>query len=216
MSDYTASAAEVKALREATGAGIMECKNALREANGDQEAAVKLLRERGIAKTGKRADRTTTEGVIEAYVHGGRIGVLVEIGCETDFVAGTDEFKAFAHEVALQISATADARWVSREDVPAEIIEGELEIYRAQAADKPENVRDRIVAGQARQVALDGLPARAALRARRRSHDRRPAHRDRGEDGRERADQALHALRARRLRGRGLHTAPRSRSIRPR
>ena len=94
MSDYEATAAEVKALREATGAGIMECKNALRESGGDQEAAVKLLRERGIAKLGKRADRTTKEGLIEAYVHGGRIGVLVEIGCETDFVAGTDEFKA--------------------------------------------------------------------------------------------------------------------------
>ena len=133
-------------------------------------------------------------------MHGGRIGVLVEIGCETDFVAGTDEFKAFAHEVALQISASSDARWVSREDVPPEIVEAELEIYRAQAADKPENVRDRIVAGQARQVALHGLPARAAVRARQRPHDRRPAHRDRRQDGRERADQALHALRARRLR----------------
>ena len=96
MSDYSATAAEVKALRDATGAGIMECKNALRESAGDHDAAVKLLRERGIAKSGKRADRTTTEGLIEAYVHGGRIGVLVEIGCETDFVAGTDEFKAFA------------------------------------------------------------------------------------------------------------------------
>jgi elongation factor Ts len=145
---YEASAAEVKALRDATGAGIMECKNALREANGDQDAAVRLLRERGIAKTGKRADRATTEGVIEAYVHGGRIGVLVEVGCETDFVAGTDEFKAFAHEVALQISASPDARWISREDVPADVVEGELEIYRAQAADKPENVRDRIAQGK--------------------------------------------------------------------
>jgi elongation factor Ts len=114
VSDHSASAAEVKALRDATGAGIMECKNALRESGGDQEAAVKLLRERGIAKSGKRADRTTTEGLIEAYVHGGRIGVLVEIGCETDFVAGTDEFKTFAHEVALQISASSEARWVAR------------------------------------------------------------------------------------------------------
>ena len=148
MSDYQASAAEVKALRELTGAGIMECKNVLREAAGDQEAAVKLLRERGIAKLGKRADRTTTEGVIEAYVHGGRIGVLVEVGCETDFVAGTDEFKTFAHEVALQISASADARWVSREDVPADIIESELDIYRVQAADKPEQVRDKIAQGK--------------------------------------------------------------------
>jgi elongation factor Ts len=148
VNDYTATAAEVKALREATGAGIMECKNALRESGGDHDAAVKLLRERGIAKTGKRADRTTTEGLIEAYVHGGRIGVLVEIGCETDFVAGTDEFKSFAHEIALQISASSDARWVSREDVPAELIESELDIYRTQAADKPENVRDKIAQGK--------------------------------------------------------------------
>ena len=138
----------IKVLREKTGAGIMECKNALRESAGDQDGAVKLLRERGIAKTGKRADRTTTEGLIEAYVHGGRIGVLVEIGCETDFVAGTDEFKSFAHEIALQISASSDARWVSREDVPAELIESELDIYRTQAADKPENVRDKIAQGK--------------------------------------------------------------------
>jgi elongation factor Ts len=138
----------VKTLREITGAGIMECKNVLREAAGDQDAAVKLLRERGIAKAGKRADRTTKEGRIEAYVHGGRIGVLVEIGCETDFVAGTDEFKEFAHEIALQISASADARWVSREDVPADLIESELDIYRTQAADKPENVRDKIAQGK--------------------------------------------------------------------
>jgi elongation factor Ts len=148
VSDYEATAAEVKALREVTGAGIMECKNALRESAGDQDGAVKLLRERGIAKTGKRADRTTTEGLIEAYVHGGRIGVLVEIGCETDFVAGTDEFKSFAHEIALQISASSDARWVSREDVPAQLIESELDIYRTQAADKPENVRDKIAQGK--------------------------------------------------------------------
>ncbi len=170
MSDYTASAAEVKALREATGAGIMECKNALRESAGDQDAAVKLLRERGIAKTAKRADRTTTEGLIEAYVHGGRIGVLVEIGCETDFVAGTDDFKTFAHEVALQISASADARWVSREDVPADLIESELEIYRAQAADKPENVRDKIAQGKLDKWLSERVPARAALRARQRPH----------------------------------------------
>jgi elongation factor Ts len=148
VSDYAATAVEVKALREVTGAGIMECKNALRETAGDQDAAVKLLRERGIAKSGKRADRTTKEGLIEAYVHGGRIGVLVEIGCETDFVAGTDEFKTFAHEIALQISASSDARWVSREDVPAELVESELEIYRAQAADKPEKVRDKIAQGK--------------------------------------------------------------------
>jgi elongation factor Ts len=149
MSDYSPSAQEVKVLREATSAGMMDCKRALVETTGDHDAAVTLLRERGIAKQASRADRSTKEGVIDAYVHGGgRIGVLVEIGCETDFVAGTDEFKSFAHEIALQISASSDARWVSREDVPAEIIESELDIYRAQAADKPENVRDKIAQGK--------------------------------------------------------------------
>jgi elongation factor Ts len=149
MSDYTPSAAEVKVLREATSAGMMDCKRALVETAGDHDAAVTLLRERGIAKQATRADRSTKEGVVDAYIHGnGRIGVLVEIGCETDFVAGTEEFKTFAHEVALQISASADARWISREDVPADVIESELEIYRAQAADKPENVRDKIAQGK--------------------------------------------------------------------
>jgi len=148
VSDYSASAAEVKELRQSTGAGIMECKNALREAGGDQDAAVKLLRERGIAKTGKRADRTTTEGRIEAYVHGGRIGVLVEIGCETDFVANTPGFRDFAHEVALQISALPETRWVRREDVPAELVQAEVDIFKAQAADKPEQVQQKIADGK--------------------------------------------------------------------
>ena len=211
MTDYKATAAEVKALREITGAGIMECKNVLREAAGDQDAAVKLLRERGIAKTGKRADRTTKEGRIEAYVHGGRIGVLVEIGCETDFVAGTDEFKAFAHEIALQISASADARWVSREDVPAELIESELEIYRTQAADKPENVRDKIAQGK-----LDKWPPRrpagAALRARRRQDGRRLAPRSPARRARTCRSSALRARRGA-TRHRVAH-ALQSRSIR--
>jgi elongation factor Ts len=148
VSDYTASAAEVKALREATGAGIMECKNALSESEGDQDAAVKLLRERGIAKTAKRADRTTTEGLIEAYVHGGRIGVLVEIGCETDFVANTPGFREFAHEVALQISALPETKWVRREDVPADLVQAEVDIFKAQAADKPEQVQQKIAEGK--------------------------------------------------------------------
>ena len=149
MSDYSPSAQEVKVLREATSAGMMDCKRALVETAGDHDAAVTLLRERGIAKQASRSDRSTKEGVVDAYIHGGgRIGVLVEIGCETDFVAGTDEFKAFAHEVALQISASSDARWISRQEVPADVIEGELEIYRAQAADKPENVRDKIATGK--------------------------------------------------------------------
>src|SRR3954447_15511293 len=149
MSDYTPSAQEVKSVREITGAGLMDCKRALAEVQGSVDEAVKLLRERGIAKMASRADRSTSEGVVDAYVHGnGRIGVLVEVGCETDFVANTDKFREFAHEVALQIGAMPDTRWVRREDVPAEIVEAELDIYRAQAMDKPEQVRDKIAQGK--------------------------------------------------------------------
>jgi elongation factor Ts len=149
MSDYNPSAQEVKALREATSAGMMDCKRALVETSGDHDAAVTLLRERGIAKQAARADRSTTEGVVDAYVHGnGRIGVLVEVGCETDFVANTPAFREFAHEVALQISALPETRWVRREDVPEDLIAAELEIYKAQAADRPENVRGKIAEGK--------------------------------------------------------------------
>jgi elongation factor Ts len=149
MTDYTPSAQEVKAVRETTGAGLMDCKRALAETAGDADAAVKLLRERGIAKMASRADRATGEGVIDAYVHGnGRIGVLVEIGCETDFVANTDGFREFAHEVALQIGAMPDTRWISRDDVPEDARQAELEIFKAQAADKPENIRERIAQGK--------------------------------------------------------------------
>jgi elongation factor Ts len=149
MSDYTPSAAEVKVLREATSAGMMDCKRALVETAGDHDAAVTLLRERGIAKQATRADRSTKEGVVDAYIHGnGRIGVLVEIGCETDFVANTPSFREFAHEVALQISALPGTRWVRREDVPAELVQAEIDIYKAQAADKPEQVQKRIAEGK--------------------------------------------------------------------
>src|SRR3954452_14490538 len=149
MSDYTPSAQEVKSVREITGAGLMDCKRALAEVQGSVDEAVKLLRERGIAKMASRADRSTSEGVVDAYVHGnGRIGVLVEVGCETDFVANLDGFRSFAHEVALQISAMPDTRWVSRDDVPDEIKQAELEIFKAQAADKPENIRERIAQGK--------------------------------------------------------------------
>ena len=145
---YEPSAAEVKELRAITGAGIMECKAVLKETSGDIEAAVKLQRERGIVKSAKRADRDTTEGVLASYIHGNRVGVLVEVGCETDFVAGTSEFKDFAQEIALQIAALPDTRYVSREDVPADVVAAELEIYKAQAADKPEPVRERIAEGK--------------------------------------------------------------------
>jgi elongation factor Ts len=146
---YSPSAAEVKQVRELTSAGLMDCKGALAETGGDVDAAVKLLREKGIAKAGKLAGRGTSEGVVDAYVHGnGRIGVLVEVGCNTDFVANNPEFREFAHEVALQISASPDTQWISRDDVPESAREAELDIYRAQAADKPENIRDRIAQGK--------------------------------------------------------------------
>jgi len=146
---YSPSAAEVKQVRELTSAGLMDCKGALAETGGDIDAAVKLLREKGIAKAGKLAGRGTSAGVGDAYVHGnGRIGVLVEVGCNTDFVANNPEFREFAHEVALQISASPDTQWISREDVPEAARDAELEIYRAQAADKPENIRDRIAQGK--------------------------------------------------------------------
>ncbi len=152
MSDYNPSAQEVKVLREATSAGMMDCKRALVETAGDHDAAVTLLRERGIAKQASRADRSTKEGVIDAYIHGGgRIGVLVEIGCETDFVANTPGFREFAHEVALQISALPETRWVRREDVPAELVQAEIDIYKAQAADKPEQVQEKIAEGKVRK-----------------------------------------------------------------
>jgi len=143
------TASQVKQLRDATQAGMMDAKKALVETNGDFDAAVTLLREKGIAKAGKLAGRGTSEGVVDAYVHGnGRIGVLVEVGCNTDFVANNPEFREFAHEVALQISASPDTQWISREDVPEAARDAELEIYRAQAADKPENIRDRIAQGK--------------------------------------------------------------------
>jgi elongation factor Ts len=149
MSDYNPSAADVKVLREATSAGMMDCKRALVETAGDHDAAVTLLRERGIAKQASRADRSTKEGVVDAYIHGGgRIGVLVEIGCETDFVANTPGFREFAHEVALQISAVPDTRWVRREEVPAELVQAEVDIFKAQASDKPEQVQQKIADGK--------------------------------------------------------------------
>ena len=152
MSDYSPSAQEVKVLREATSAGMMDCKRALVETEGDHDAAVTLLRERGIAKQASRCDRSTKEGVVDAYIHGGgRIGVLVEIGCETDFVANTPGFREFAHEVALQISALPETKWVRREDVPAELVQAEIDIYKAQAADKPEPVQEKIAEGKVRK-----------------------------------------------------------------
>jgi elongation factor Ts len=144
------TAAMVKQLRDQTGAGMMECKAALTEANGDMEEAVTLLRKRGLAQAAKRAGRATAQGVIGSYIHmGGRIGVLVEVNCESDFVARTEDFSSLVKEVAMHIAA-ADPKWVRREDVPAEAIEKEKAIYRAQMENsgKPANVLDKIIEGK--------------------------------------------------------------------
>ena len=140
----------VKQLRDKTGAGMMECKGALAEANGDMEAAITLLRKRGLAQAAKRAGRSTSQGMIGSYIHmGGRIGVLVEVNCETDFVARTEDFQNLVQEVAMHIAA-ADPKWVRREDVPAEAIEKEKGIYRAQmeSSGKPAHVLDKIIEGK--------------------------------------------------------------------
>ena len=144
------TAAMVKQLRDQTGAGMMECKAALTEANGDMEEAVTLLRKRGLAQAAKRAGRATAQGVIGSYIHmGGRIGVLVEVNCESDFVARTEDFGNLVKEVAMHIAA-ADPKWVRREDVPSEAIEKEKAIYRAQMENsgKPANVLEKIIEGK--------------------------------------------------------------------
>jgi len=144
------TAASVKELRDKTGAGMMDCKKALVETGGDMDKAVDLLREKGLAAAAKRADRIAAEGVVESYIHmGGKIGVLVEINCETDFVARTDEFKELARDVAMQIAASSP-KFISREEVPQAEIEKEKEILRAQALNegKPEKIVDRMVEGR--------------------------------------------------------------------
>ena len=141
---------QVRELRELTGAGMMECKRVLEETNGDKEKATELLRERGVVKAAKKAGRIAAEGLVESYIHGdGRIGVLVEVNIETDFAAKNPEFREFVKDVAMQIAATKP-EYVRREDVPAEVIEKEKEIIKAQAINegKPEAVAEKIVAGR--------------------------------------------------------------------
>ena len=150
MATVTITAEQVKALRDKTGAGMMECKNALTEANGNEEAAVTILRKRGLAQAAKRSGRTTTEGTVGSYIHmGGKIGVLVEVNCESDFVARTDAFQNLVKELAMHVAA-ADPKWVRREDVSPDAIEKERSIYRAQmeGSGKPANVIEKIVEGK--------------------------------------------------------------------
>jgi len=148
MSEITAQM--VKELREKTGAGMMDCKKALAESGGDVEKAIKSLREQGVATAAKKASRETKEGIIYSYIHpGDKLGVLVEINCETDFVARNDDFRTFAKNVAMQIAA-ADPRVISREELSQAVIEAEKEIYRNQARleGKPEKVMDKIIEGK--------------------------------------------------------------------
>ncbi len=144
------TAGMVKELRGKTGAGMMDCKKALVETNGDTEKAIEYLREKGLASASKKAGRIASEGIVESYIHmGGRIGVLVEVNCETDFVGKTDEFKALVKDIAMQIAA-AKPQYVNREEVPESVVQKEKEILRAQTLNegKPEKIVDKIVEGR--------------------------------------------------------------------
>ena len=146
--NYTAN--DVKTLRERTGAGMMDCKNALVECNGDMEKAVDYLREKGIAKAAKKAGRIAAEGIVDSYIHmGGKVGVLLEVNCETDFVARGDQFKALVHDIAMHIAASKP-EYLAPEDVPAEVLEHDKDILRAQAREegKPEAIIERMVEGR--------------------------------------------------------------------
>jgi elongation factor Ts len=146
------SAAQVKELRELTGAGMMDCKRALTECEGDLDKAKDWLRAKGMARAADKASRTASEGVVEAYVHGGgvsgqKLGVLIEVNCETDFVAKTDDFRQLAKELALQVAGRAPL-YVRRDDVPPVVVNRERAVFQAQIADKPANIQDRIIAGK--------------------------------------------------------------------
>jgi elongation factor Ts len=143
----TISAELVKNLREKTGAGMMECKKALTASGGDFEKAVDLLRQKGLASAVKKAGRTASEGLIESYIHMGKLGTMIEVNCETDFVAKTDDFKELAKDIAMHIAA-ANPLYLTREDVPQEVLEREKEIYKAQVAGKPAQVVEKIIEGK--------------------------------------------------------------------
>ena len=151
------SASDVKTLREMTGVGMMDCKKALTEANGNLDRAVEILREKGIASATKKGGRIAAEGIVESYIHmGGKIGVLIEVNCETDFVAKTPEFKSFVRDVAMHVAA-ANPQYLSREEVPPDVLEKEREILRAQARNegKPEKIIERMVEGRVEKFYKD-------------------------------------------------------------
>jgi elongation factor Ts len=152
MSTPTITASQVKELRDKTGAGMMDCKSALTETGGDIDAAVELLRVRLGDKALKMGGREATEGTVQAYIHtNGKTGVLVEVDCNTDFVARNDDFIAFARDVALHVAASPSVQYVSEDEIPAEAKQAELRVFEQQAADKPENVRGKIAEGKLRK-----------------------------------------------------------------
>jgi len=150
--DTQVSAADVKALRERTGAGMMDCKKALTESGGDADKAIEWLRVKGLSGAAKLAGREATEGTIQSYIHAnGKVGVLVEVDCNTDFVARNEDFIAFAKDVALHVAAMPATKFVSEDEIPQEAKEAELRVFEQQAADKPENVRPKIAEGKLRK-----------------------------------------------------------------
>jgi elongation factor Ts len=154
------TAAMVKELRDATGAGMMDCKRALIEADGDVDRATELLREKGLASAAKRAGRSANQGLIDAYVHfNNTVGVLVEVNCETDFVANTDEFRQLVKDLALHIASPSAPRWISRDEVPTSVLESEQKIAEAQAREtgKPDNVVPKIVEGKIEAFLKDNV-----------------------------------------------------------
>ena len=156
MSTPAVSASDVKELRQRTGAGMMDCKAALQESGGDMDKAVDLLRVKGIAGAAKLGGREATEGTVQSYIHAnGKIGVLVEVDCNTDFVARNEDFVNFAREVAMHLAASPQTRFVSEDEVTDEAREAEIRVFEQQAADKPENIRPRIVEGRVKKWLQD-------------------------------------------------------------
>ncbi len=150
----TVSVELIKDLREKTGAGMMECKRALTESSGDFEKAVDLLRQKGLATALKKAGRIASEGLVESYIHMGKIGTMVEVNCETDFVARTDDFKELVKDISMHIAA-ANPQYLTREEVPQDVIEREKEIYRAQVSGKPPHVVEKILEGKLEKFYAD-------------------------------------------------------------
>jgi elongation factor Ts len=150
--DIQISAKDVKALRDRTGAGMMDCKKALTESGGDVDKAIESLRVKGLSGAAKLAGREATEGTIQSYIHAtGKVGVLVEVDCNTDFVARNEDFIAFAREVAMHVAAVPGTKYVSEDEIPDEARQAELRVFEQQAADKPENVRPKIAEGKLRK-----------------------------------------------------------------